>query len=586
MDAVSDIKARISIDQLVGQYVQLQKKGRNFVGLCPFHHDSKPSFLVSPDKGICYCFPCQKGGDIFSFYQLVEGVDFKEALKNLAEQAGVTLPDVPKDIVNKDEKERARDCLSAAQMFYAKKLADNASIREYLLKRGVTDEESKDFGLGFAPDSFTETYEHLLKANFSRKEIISAGMVVQKDLQEERVHDRFRNRLMIPIHDTQGRIIGFGGRTMGNDDAKYLNVPDGPLYHKSGVLFGLYRALKAMRETKRVVLVEGYFDVMACHRVGVTEAVATCGTALTEEHVKLIKRSVDTVVLCLDSDRAGREAADRGFILCAKEGLRVEGVRLGQKDPADAAQDSPEMLKKMLTESRPFLSVVIDELAAGDMDSPTARQEARERVFPLIVALSSATDRSHYLQQLATMLSSAGSEIGMTVMKLEDELRQFEKQGRSVKREEQTSSHTASLYSSAELTLALFLLHPRTLGFLSEMLPPEEPFALALHGALRKVADKRDASVEMLELDELQRERARILLLYCEENGFSEWSDSIAEREIRHNCRRTNREHLQRKQKEITRRLIEARRDGKIDEEHQLAGEYQQLLHLGRVALL
>ena len=190
MDSVSEIKARLPIDELVRQYVQLTKKGRNFVGLCPFHQDSKPSFLVSPDKGICYCFPCQKGGDIFSFYQLIENVDFPQAIKELAERTGVVLPERDKEIVKKDEKDRMRDCLNAAATFYASQLQASAQTKKYLAERGVTDEEIKEFRLGFAPDSFSATYDHLLKAGYSRKEILAVGLSVQKEMSDERMYDR------------------------------------------------------------------------------------------------------------------------------------------------------------------------------------------------------------------------------------------------------------------------------------------------------------------------------------------------------------------------------------------------------------
>ncbi len=578
MDSVSEIKARISIEQLVGQYVQLQKKGRNFVGLCPFHHDSKPSFLVSPDKGICYCFPCQKGGDIFSFYQLIEGVDFKEALKNLADQAGVTLPDLPKDTITKDEKERARDCLTAAEVFYAKKLKESAPTLEYLKKRGLSDAEIASFGLGFAPDSYTETYDHLLKSNFSRSEIVASGLGVQSDLKEGRVHDRFRNRLMFPIHDQQGRMIGFGGRTMGNDDAKYLNTPDSPLYRKSSVLFGLHRALKPMRDKKRVILVEGYFDVLACHRAGMTEAVATCGTALTDEHVKLLKRSVETVVLCLDSDRAGRDAADRGFILCAREGLRIEGVRLGQKDPADAAVESLDLLRSMLTQSHPYLDLVLADIRTTDLSSPAVRQAALERLLPLLQALSSSTERTHALRQCAAAL-------GVTETAFADDLHRFE-QGQSLKPRHQAdvTTHTASMYSASEITLTLFLLYPRMLSLIDELVPPEEEFALRLYSALIRLKDRQVFEVADVELDELDRERCRVLMLYCEENGFADWNDSIAVREIRNNCRTANRDYLHRHLKDITQRLLQARSAGDKQAEAELSDRYAKLIQMEKLA--
>jgi len=581
MDSVTEIKARISIDQLVGQYCQLTKKGRNFVTLCPFHHDSKPSFLVSPDKGICYCFPCQKGGDIFSFYQLIEGVDFRQALKDLAEQAGVTLPDVPTDVVNKDEKERARDCLAAAQSFFATHLKNSEAIKKYLADRGVTDAESTTFGLGLAPDSYTATYEHLLKSGFSRKEVMAAGMGIQKDLNDEKIYDRFRYRLMFPIYDNQGRIIGFGGRTLNNDDAKYLNVSDGPLYRKSSVLYGMHLALKSMRDTKRAVLVEGYFDVLACHRVGVTEAVATCGTALTEEHVKLLKRHVEKIVLCLDQDKAGRDAAERAFMLCSKEGLQVEGVVLDQKDPADAALESAEQLKEILVNGpRPYLEIVFSEIRAADLSSPSVRHDALQRLLPLLQSLSSSTERTHAVRGGAAALNTSETA-------LLDDLHHFEQRlPVPVKAvgSAQALSNTASVYSSIELTLALFLIYPRNILLLQELIVPEDPFALALYNALKEVGENTDFTLETLALSDDDRKLAGILVLYCEENGFSQWNDPVATREIRRNTRTANRDFLHKKQKEITRRLTEARRGGNQEEEKDLTAQYQQLLALSRMA--
>lgn len=579
MDSVQEIKARLSIEQLVGQYCQLTKKGRNFVALCPFHHDTKPSFLVSPDKGICYCFPCQKGGDIFSFYQLIEGVDFKQAIKDLAEKAGVVLPDAPVDIMKKDEKERAREALAAAEAFYARQLQSSESTLAYLKDRGVTAEEIAHFGIGFAPDSFTETYEHLLKAGFSRKELMAAGVGVQKDLNDEKIYDRFRNRLMFPIHDNQGRIIGFGGRTMGTDNAKYLNVGDGPLYHKSSVLFGFHHALKTMREKNRVVLVEGYFDVVACHRVGVTEAVATCGTALTEEHVKLLKRYVETVVLCLDQDKAGRDAAERAFMLCSKEGLQVEGVVLGQKDPADAAIHSPENLLSMLTEhSRPYLETVYADIRASDLSSAPVRHAALQRLLPLLQALSSASERAHAVRESAAAL-------GIPETAMLDDLRSFDSKTPSLPKQVATQPvHTANVYSGAELTLGLFLIYPRTLALLDELIEPEEPFPRALYQALKQAGGRTDVTIDQLELSDDHRKQAGILMLYCEENGFTEWNDAISTREVRRNCKNANRDYLHKKQKEITKKLVEARTAGRKEEEQDLAAQYQQLLALTKLA--
>ncbi len=577
MDTVAEIKSRLPIEELVRQYCQLTKKGRNFVALCPFHHDTHPSFLVSPDKGICYCFPCQKGGDIFTFYQQIEGVDFIQALKDLAERTGVQLPDKGVEITHKDERDRLRECLQVATSFYAEQLQQSPSAKKYLADRGLTEAEIKNFALGVAPDSFSATYEYLLKKGFSRKEIQTSGLGIQKDLRDEKIYDRFRHRLMFPIHDNQGRLIGFGGRTLGNDDAKYLNSAESPLYHKSQVLFGLHHALKDMRESKRVILVEGYFDVLACHRVGVHDVAGTCGTAITEEHARLLKRYVDKVVLCMDQDRAGRDAAERAFSICAREGLQVEGVVLGQKDPADAYLESPDILKtRLTTDAHPYLDIVCAQIQASDLSSPTVMHESLRRLLPLIQSIQSSAERSLAVRR-------AASALGMTETSLSDDLRTFEK-GQAVAAPAKTqSTGTSALFSSAELTLALFLLYPRNLTLLREMIPPEEEFAAALHAALDQVLaiGQSWTSADLL-LTEEQRQRAEILVLYCEENGFADWNESVAIREIRRNCKTANRELLQKKQRGITNQLLEARKKGDSAEEMQLVTQYQQLLQMAK----
>ena len=408
MDPVSEIKARLPIEQLVGQYVQMKPKGRNFVSLCPFHNDKHPSFLISPDKGIAYCFACNSGGDIFSFYQKVENVDFPQAIRELAERTGVALPkrgDAP--IVDKDEKEQLRSCVEAAQKFFRKNLVSSELATKYLGKRGVPAALIETFGMGYAPDSFSDTYQYLLKEGFSRKEIIAAGLGIQKELSEERIYDRFRNRLMFPISDMQGRIVAFGGRTLGEDDAKYINSSEGPIYRKSGILFGLHLAREAIRENKRVVMVEGYFDVVACHKVGITNVVAVSGTALTEEHARILKRGADAVVLCLDADRAGQEAAERAFHILSKEGILVLAAEITAKDPDEAAQADAEDLKKRITDgAKPYLDLVLGQMRSQNLSRPEDRRNALQRVLKLLSALPTAVERQQYMAPFAALFGT------------------------------------------------------------------------------------------------------------------------------------------------------------------------------------
>jgi DNA primase len=578
MDPVHEIKARLPIEALVGQYCQLTKKGRNFVTLCPFHNDKKPSMTVSPDKGIAYCFPCQKGGDIFSFYQQIEGVDFIQALKDLAEQTGITLPDRREAAPahSRDEKEQARACLEAALAAYRKGLAASQKATDYLAKRGVTPQEIELFELGYAADG-NVLYDTLLKGGFSRAEILLSGLAIQRDLAESKPFDRFRDRLMFAIRDHQGRVVGFGGRTLGNDDAKYMNSPDSPLYHKSAVLFGLPQARDEMRTSKRAYLVEGYFDVLACHRVGIKSAIAACGTALTEEHARFLRRHVETVVLCMDQDRAGRDAAERAYAMLSKEGVAVRGIVLPDKDPADAVQTDPEGLRALLESAgEPYVDLVLTDIRRANLDDQQIRRAALQRILGLLSVVPTAVERAHYLEQAASALRTS-------TVALEDDLQSLKAQQPVAARPAPQMAERSDIFSALEFALGLFLIHGRCRSLLPELIPPEDAPHAAVYAALQS-AGEAPLDIAQLPLEEPARERLRILQLYCEEQGFAEWSESTATREIRRNCLNANREYLHRKQKEITKRLVDAKRAGSAEEEGKLQAQFTELLKLAKMA--
>ncbi|MBU0458204.1 DNA primase [Patescibacteria group bacterium] len=588
MDSVFEIKSRLPIEELVGQYCQLKKKGRNFVTLCPFHNDTKPSMQVSPDKGIAYCFVCQTGGDIFSFYQAIENTDFKQALVDLAEKTGVTIEHVSRGTpVDKDEKERARECLKVAESFYMKQLKENKNAQEYIKGRDIDPKLLEKFSVGYAPDSFSDTYQYLLKKDFSKKEILSAGMGVQKDLAEGRIYDRFRNRIMFPIQDHRGDTVGFGGRTIGEDDAKYLNSSEGPLYNKSNILYGLNHAKEAMRETKSVILVEGYFDVLACHQVGVTNVVAASGTALTQQHAKMLKRHAEKVILCLDQDQAGREAAERSFCLCAKEGMQINVVKLDQKDPDEAAHANSDDFKKQLTDGGvPYMDMVLSQIAELDLTSAEGKKKGLQRLMPLLDSLSTSVEKEHELNRAASALSTTVSALG-------EDLEKYIKQNilaptqqisvMSVKKSDETTK--SDIFSRVEVALGLLLLYPQMRDYLKELIAPDSGFPKALYDAIENIPeDIKEVTLDMLDLPEEDRERMAILQLYCEHHVFDDWSDNVAARELKGNIARANKDIIRAKQKEITAKLLEAQRSGKTTDVAQLMNQYQQVLKLAKKA--
>jgi DNA primase len=504
MDVKDEIRARLPIDQLVAQYCQLKRKGRNFVCVCPFHNDTHPSFLVSPDKGIAYCFACQSGGDIFSFYQKIESVDFPTALKALAEKANVELPKeqfAQKPSVSKDQKERLRDCLIAAQKFFQEKMYATPKAIEYVRGRGVSDDLIKKFGIGFAPDSYSATYDHLLKLSFSRSEIVAAGLGIQKEL-EGRFYDRFRNRIMFSITDAQGNLVGFGGRTMGDDDAKYVNSPESPLYNKSSILFGLFQARDAIRKAKSIVLVEGYFDAIASHKAGIENVVAVSGTALTDEHVKIIRRYAEKVTLCLDQDNAGQLAAGRAFDLLCRANLQIESVSLPAKDPDELVQRDASMFHTLITTSAiPYVDAVIQRLRTRpNINDPAGKRVIADALFPLLAALPTS-------MELRAYIAKAAQEFGLIENEMHADFRRWKMDAdRGSAMKKQSLAMTA--YSRQQLCLGLALLYPQVRALLAEMILEETDPMFAVRTAIQVITDLPAGDlIDTLQIDQSEKEK-------------------------------------------------------------------------------
>ncbi|MGQ9650229.1 MAG: DNA primase [Phycisphaerae bacterium] len=330
------IRDAIDIVDLVGSSVSLRRAGSTFKGLCPFHEEKTPSFIVNPARQIFKCFGCGVGGDVFKFVQLRENVDFLEARRILAERAGINLDPQPRSGPSGPAKtDLARACDWARQVFRKNYQGPSGqAAREYVAKRGISAEMAEAFALGLAVDSYDSLIRQAGLARIDHKLLLAAGLV--KESQHGGYYDTFRNRLMFPIVDTTGRVLGFGGRTLGEDPAKYLNTPATPLFDKGTNLFGLDRARQAIGEAGRAIVVEGYTDCIMAHQYGFCETVATLGTAMTEAHARLLRRFTDRVILLFDSDEAGQRAADRALAVTVTVGLDVSLARVPEgKDPCD-----------------------------------------------------------------------------------------------------------------------------------------------------------------------------------------------------------------------------------------------------------
>lgn len=435
MDYIDEIKSRIDIIDLVSESgVKLRRSGRNHTGFCPFHSNTKtPAFVVWQETGTWKCFgECNDGGDIFKFVMKKEGWDFKEALRYLAERAGVTLEEyTPQQEEQRDAADHLRTLLEEVALFYHQQLKTpgGAKTLAYLReKRGLSDETIEAFLLGYSPKGWDNVLKHFSERGYSVDDLMDAGMLSKND--EGRRYDRFRDRLMIPIRDERGRMAGFGARTMDPDGIpKYLNSPQTILFDKGRLLYGLDRAKKAIRTLDQAVIVEGYMDVIAPHQAGFENVVAPMGTALGEDQLRLIKRYTagNHIVLALDPDAAGQKAILRGLD-AARKSLDREGelafdakgflrheARLqadlrvanlpDELDPDEVVQRNPDEWREIIANAKPIVTHVMEALAAGrDLDDPKVKSEIAAQILPLIADLPNPIERETFRQQLARML--------------------------------------------------------------------------------------------------------------------------------------------------------------------------------------
>jgi len=400
-DSVQQIKDKLSIVDVVGRYVKLERAGVNFRARCPFHSERTPSFFISPDRGTYHCFGCSVGGDIFTFIEEIEGTDFKGALKMLAQQAGVELVPEKKEV--RDERSRAYAIIEEATLFYQKGLTEKHPAYTYLTERGLSPATISSFRLGWAPKEWRALAGYLRARGYREEEMEQVGVVKST---ERGVYDRFRERIIFPIADIAGRTVGFSGRIFSEDakDApKYINSPETPLFHKSYILYGYDRAKQAIRTNRCAVLVEGQMDLLMVHEVGWTNAVAVSGTALTEHHVLLLKRMSDNLVLALDADSAGFSAALKSARIALLGGMEVRVAALPSgSDPAEFIQkDGKEAWGKIMRESKRIISFLLDAHAAGSKSESHFHDLVRKDVLPFVAGIQSYTKRESAVHEVS-----------------------------------------------------------------------------------------------------------------------------------------------------------------------------------------
>ncbi len=429
---IDEIKSRINIVDLVGKRVTLKKAGRNFKGLCPFHNEKTPSFVVSPDRQIFHCFGCGKGGTIFDFIMEYEHVDFVEALEELAGVSGVTLERRPTDTPEAKLKQKIYEVNHLSSEFYHYILTKHAlgeKGREYLKHRGVSDKSVKTFLLGYSPNSWDSLYGFLRKKGYDEHVMQQSGLVLPRSSVargERGYYDRFRGRVMFTLKDHRGNVVGFAGRVLdpdanppshkaseGQGQPKYINTQETPVYIKSNVLYGLDVTKDAIQKENEAVVMEGELDVISSFQAGIGNVVAIKGSALTEGHVRLLKRFTERLTFALDSDMAGDAAARRGIEIADMAGLDMKVVTIPSgKDPDEAARENPVLLKKAIKQAIPVYDYFITSaLKRFDVQSAFGKKKVSEELLPIIGKIENPIVQGHYVKKLALALDTSEETI-------------------------------------------------------------------------------------------------------------------------------------------------------------------------------
>lgn len=421
--ATETIKDRLGVVEVIGSYIKLEKAGGNFKACCPFHNEKTPSFFISPGRASYYCFGCGAKGDIFTFVQEFEKVDFIGALKILAEKAGVELEQFKDE--NRGELDKLRGVLDMATTFYQTELNHNKEALKYLSGRGLNEKTIADWRIGYAPNEWRKVHDFLLTKKVSDEDMEKVGLIKKADNQTQgrvNVYDRFRARVMFPIFDPSSRVIGYSGRIFGVPDSegpKYLNSPDTVLFNKSDTLYGFNKAKDGIRQWGYAILVEGQMDLLMCHQAGYTNTVATSGTALTSLHLEKLKKMSDNLILVYDADKAGIKATLRAWTSALALGMNVKVAGLPNgEDPASILGKDKDKFKESLKSSKHIIDYYIDILSKESMSKDNFKKSIQTEVLPYIAVIDSAIERSNYISRVSVSTNIYETDLREEVEKL------------------------------------------------------------------------------------------------------------------------------------------------------------------------
>lgn len=443
---VEEIKSRCDLVEIVGEQISLEKRGENYVGLCPFHQEKTPSFSVSPEKQLYYCFGCGASGDIFSFVMQTENMSFTEAKSFLARRAGVVLPDRTGGFSRRgDEQKTVQYSLNRMAMeFYQHILLEKPVGRkalQYLENRGIERSSLESFGVGFAPPGWDILLKEAVRKGHEPRDLVEAGLVAAR--KTGGFYDRFRNRVIFPIFDYRERVIGFGGRSLEEDERspKYLNSPGTQLFDKRRVLYGIEKAMKEIRREKKAVVVEGYTDVILTHQEGITNTVASLGTALTQMQAHLLRAQAREVVIAYDADSAGEAATERGLDILRRSGCTVRVVSLpGGADPDSFIRSNGrEAFENLMEAALPLTSYRLNKIKEKyDLDRMEDRLGYIQEAMPVLVSINNRLEKEEYLKEMAEELDVSEGALRTEIKKFTQKQRKEERKGNNLGKIEQT----------------------------------------------------------------------------------------------------------------------------------------------------